>query len=141
MKPIIEFFILAFLVFVADYLWLGVIMKGFYQQELGALMRQGPQGFSPRIAPAILVYLLIPLGVLLFVGPRVDPHGSLLTAAVWGATFGLIVYGIYDLSNLAILQDWKLRVTIADILWGMFLCGISAVVLYFVRITMLSDKA
>lgn len=129
MKILLQFLVVAAFVFVADFIWLGMIMKDFYHQELRALIRLGPDGFAPRIVPALLVYLLIPAGVILFVGPRISPANSLLSAAGWGAAFGLIVYGIYDLTNLAILDQWTLRVTIADILWGGVLCAASAVCL------------
>lgn len=133
MKIFLQFLAVAAFVFVADFIWLGMIMKGFYHQELRSLIRLGPDGFTPRLLPALLVYMLIPAGVVLFVGPRIDVGNSLLVAAAWGAIFGLIVYGIYDLTNLAILDQWSLRVTIADILWGIFLCAISAVCMALVR--------
>lgn len=53
---------------------------------------------------AILVYLLIPLGVVLFVRPAVGTSSSLWVAFVWGSVFGLVLYGVYDLTNRAILE-------------------------------------
>ena len=39
--------------------------------------------------------------------------------AVWaGALFGFFAYATYDLSNLATLRDWPLRLTLVDIAWG-----------------------
>lgn len=133
MKILLQFLAVAALVFLSDFVWLGFVMHDFYHHELRGMVRQGPQGFAPRLLPALLVYLLIPAGMLLFVGPRISPANSLLLSAGWGAVFGLIVYGIYDLTNLAILEKWTLRVTIADILWGGVLCAASAVCLTLVR--------
>lgn len=132
MKFVLQFLAVAAFVFIADFVWLGIIMKGFYHQELAGLMRQGPDGFVPRLLPALLVYVLIPTGLIVFVGPQVQASNSLLMAAAWGALWGVVVYGIYDLTNLAILERWPLRVTIADILWGTALCGMSAIVLKLV---------
>lgn len=127
MKLILQFLALAGWAAVADFIWLGYIMQGLYQRELQGLLRQGPHGLAPRLVPAILVYILIPAGVMLFVGPRIQSGNSLLFAAAWGAAFGLVVYGIYDLTNLATLEKWSLAVTIVDILWGGFLCAGAAV--------------
>lgn len=127
MKMVLQFLGVAAFVFVADFVWLGLIMKGFYHQELRGLMREGPDGFAPRLLPALLVYVLIPGGILVFVGPRIAPGNSLLQAAGWGAVFGLVLYGVYDFTNLAILDRWTLAVTVADIFWGCFLCAASAV--------------
>ena len=133
MKNLLQFAAVAALVFVADFLWLGLVMKDFYQQELRGLIRLGPAGFAPRLLPALLVYVLIPAGIFLFVGPRITSQASLPVAAGWGALFGLILYGVYDLTNLAILDTWVWTVTLADILWGCVLCAASAVCLTLVR--------
>jgi len=47
-------------------------------------------------------------------------------AAVWGALFGFFTHATYDLTNLALLKDWPLKVVIVDILWGVVLCSVVA---------------
>lgn len=112
-------------VLAADFLWLGLVMKGFYDREIGDLLRRSADGLSPRWGAAILVYVLIPAGVVLFVRPRLGDAGVWQTLG-WGAAFGAILYGVYDLTNLAILEKWTLKVTLADILWGSALSAASA---------------
>jgi uncharacterized membrane protein len=41
----------------------------------------------------------------------------------------LVVYGVYDLTNLAVLEEWSLRMTVADMIWGSVLSGAVAVVM------------
>jgi uncharacterized membrane protein len=53
-------------------------------------------------------------------------------AFAWGAGFGLIVYGVYDLTNYATLDRWPLALTLIDITWGMFICGTTAAVTHAV---------
>ncbi|MFT5524845.1 MAG: putative membrane protein, partial [Pirellulaceae bacterium] len=48
--------------FAVDLIWLGVIAKGFYQNQLGFLLRP-----SPNWPVAILFYLIFLLGILVFV--------------------------------------------------------------------------
>ncbi len=60
-----------------DGLWLGVVAKGIYQKEIGGLM--GTTGW----AAAILVYVFLLVGLLLFVVPKVG--GDLKQALLWGA--------------------------------------------------------
>lgn len=116
-------------VLILDLVWLGVVMRDFYSRELGDLARRSGEAFAPRWIPAILVYLIIPVGVVLFVRPLVDDSTPLWQAFAWGAAFGIVLYGLYDLTNLAVLEKWTLRVTVADIAWGGVLCGISALVM------------
>ena len=42
--------------------------------------------------------------------------------AVWtGAFLGLVMYATYDLTNLATLKDWPLKITAIDLAWGTFI--------------------
>ncbi|MGC3965987.1 MAG: DUF2177 family protein [Pirellulales bacterium] len=69
------------------------------------------------------MYLLIPGGIVLFVRPWVGPHDAYSRALAFGALFGLVTYGIYDLTNLATLEKWSVRLTVADMAWGGVLCA------------------
>ena len=105
-----------------DFLWLGVVAKGFYQAEIGPLMLP-----RPNLVAAAVLYALLAGGLLWF---AVLPAGSLPRAALSGAFLGLVVYGVYDLTNLAILAGWTLRVALADIVWGTVASGAAASVGY-----------
>jgi uncharacterized membrane protein len=37
------------------------------------------------------------------------------------ALFGILTYGTYDLTNLALIEGWPVLVTVVDIIWGMIL--------------------
>lgn len=115
-----------------DLLWLGVVMKSFYNEELGELARRRAAAVTPRWGASILVYLLIPGGIVLFVRPLLAGNGTVGQAFGWGALFGLVLYGVYDLTNLAILEKWTVRMTMADMAWGCVLCGMISVIMRFV---------
>jgi uncharacterized membrane protein len=111
--------------FFIDYLFLGKIMVGFYKQELGPLARRAGEDLSPLLWAAFLVYLLIPLGIVLFALPRVSPGNLPGSSLFWGCLFGVVLYGIYDLTNLSILAGWSLNLSLLDMAWGGFLCALS----------------
>ncbi|MBM3696591.1 MAG: DUF2177 family protein [Actinobacteria bacterium] len=104
--------------FAVDMVWLGLVAKGFYRQQIGSLMR------SPVNWPAAVVfYLLFILGLVVFViGPAMD-RDSWLRALGYGALFGLITYATYDLTNLATLKGWPVTVTLVDLAWGAVLAA------------------
>jgi uncharacterized membrane protein len=133
MKTITLFLILLPIFLLIDLFWLGVIMKSFYAAELGDLARRQGGALAPRWGAAILVYLLIPAGVVLFVRPLLGETATLWQTFGWGAIFGLVLYGVYDLTNLAILDKWTLRMTVADIIWGGVLCGTTSVIMRFIE--------
>ena len=113
--------------FIIDLLWLGVIAKGFYQQNLKYIL-------IPKVnwTAAILFYLMYIAGILIFAVIPGLAKDSLRHAAVWGALFGFFTYATYDLTNLALLKDWPLNIVIVDILWGIVLCSAVASQSYFV---------
>lgn len=107
---------------VLDGLWLGVLMGGFYRDQLGPLARMSAGGLAPIWPIAGLVYLLLAIGTVGFVASRADTAGS---AALWGALFGLVVYGVYDLTNLSTLRDWSPLLTCVDLVWGITACAVA----------------
>lgn len=113
------------LVFI-DFIWIKVIMGSFYDRSLGPLARRVGESLSVRIVPSVLVWMLITLGILLFVLPKIESKGLLIEGFLWGALFGLVLYGVYDLTNYAFLDRWSLTMTVLDIIWGTILCGIMA---------------
>ncbi len=111
-----------FLVMLAiDMLWLGVIAKPLYQEGIGHLMAA-----KPNLVAAGLFYVLFPIGLLFFaVSPNgVSPDWSrvLINAAV----FGFFAYATYDLTNLAIMKNWPISLSLIDVTWGTFASTVSA---------------
>jgi uncharacterized membrane protein len=107
---------------VLDALWLGLVAKSFYQEAIGHLMTE-----HPRLGVAALFYIGYPLGVTLF---AVWPHAGqpgLTTALMMGALFGLFAYGTYDLTNLATLKGWPVRMAVVDMAWGASVSAAGAV--------------
>jgi uncharacterized membrane protein len=45
-------------------------------------------------------------------------NNKLLPGVFKSALYGLLTYGTYDLTNLALIKDWPLSVTIVDMIWG-----------------------
>jgi uncharacterized membrane protein len=107
-----------------DYIWLGMLMKGFYLRELGTLARGDGTAINPRLLAAAGVYLALVGGIILFALPRVDPLKPLVSGLLWGALYGITVYAVYDLTNRATLAHWPLRLVAVDICWGGFLCAV-----------------
>jgi len=110
-----------------DAVWLGVLMSEFYKGELGSLARRQGDALNPIWWAVVAVYMILPLGIIWFVLPRVSDASPLLSAALWGFVFGVITYGIYDLTNYATLDQWSLRYVAVDIAWGGTICALATI--------------
>lgn len=116
--------VLAVVYVLLDAIWLLGIAKPIYSHEIGSLMRMHPPIFS-----VVFVYVLLLFGLIFFVLPKAA--GNPWQALLFGALYGLIVYGVYDFTNLAILSGWTLKISVIDMLWGMFVCGVSSFLAVF----------
>ena len=97
-----------------DGLWLGVVMSAFYRSQLSLIARMSGNRLAPLWTPALLVYVLLAFGIVVFVLPRTPGEAPIAR----GALFGLVVYGVYDLSNLSHLKRGPVLLTAVDIAWG-----------------------
>lgn len=107
--------------FALDLLWLGVVAKGFYARHLGSLLRPDVQW-----VPAVLFYAIYVVAVGVFVVIPAVERQSLGRAIGMGAFFGLAAYATYDLTSLALIRDFSVRVVIVDLAWGAVLTAIAA---------------
>src|SRR3954452_9359157 len=100
---------------VLDGVWLGVLMKNFYRDQLAPIVRLADGGIAPNWPAAIVVYALLGTGIAMFVIPRASTASL---AAAYGALFGLVVYGVYDFTNYSTLRQWPFVLTLSDVAWG-----------------------
>lgn len=131
MKLIILFLATILSVFILDMIWLGIIAKNIYADNIGMLLRKSGDAMTPIWWAAFVVYLCIATGILFFVLPKAQ--GDYYLAFAGGVMLGLVTYGIYDFTNYSILANWPLKITFIDFIWGMILCGISSVVATFIQ--------
>lgn len=111
---------------VADMIWLGLMTPRFYRPTLGDILVTGV-----NLPPALVFYLLYPVGLVIFVVNPALKSGSIGPALLYGALFGFFTYATYDLSNYATLRNWSLPLTVVDIAWGSVLAALAAAVSFW----------
>jgi uncharacterized membrane protein len=107
------YFATLFAFFAIDMVWLGLIARTFYQQQIGFLLTSNTNWLA-----AIVFYILFIVGILVFVVVPGLKDGSLAATLLRAALFGLITYATYDLTNLATINNWPVLISIVDLLWG-----------------------
>jgi uncharacterized membrane protein len=115
-------YIAALLVFLfMDAIWLGFIARDFFVQQMGPLLRE-----DPNFAVAAVFYAVFVAGLLYFAVVAGLREGSLMLAVLNGAFLGLLAYGTYDITNLAVLKGYTATLAMVDISWGTALSGVTA---------------
>ena len=104
-----------------DVIWLKAMAQRAYAVEIGSLLRE-----KPRLAPAMLFYLMFAAGLAYFSVVPGIATGKPLHATLSGAMVGLIAYGTFNLTNLAIMRDYSTRIAAIDMAWGIFASATTA---------------
>ena len=112
---------------IIDLIWLLGIAKNLYRDEMGSLMSS-----EPKLWAGLAFYLLYSLGASIFVIFPAISKQSWIYAAQYGALFGLFCYMTYDLTNLAVIRDFPMRLAFVDIVWGSAVTALSATIAYWV---------
>lgn len=131
MHSIILFLVISLFMFIIDSIWLGVVAKHLYLQNLGALLRKSGETLAPIAWSGVLVYVCLAIGLVVFVLPKAN--GDYWHALIYGALFGLVVYGIYDFTNYSLVANWPFNITFIDLAWGMVSCGLASLFAAFVQ--------
>jgi uncharacterized membrane protein len=113
-----EYVISNIVLVVLDFIWLGAYMAQRYKEMVPTL--QDGVEMQVKIIPAILAYVLMAIGLSVFVIPNVKSGTILQDSLVYGALFGIVVYGVYDFTALAVLNRWDTKLAIIDVAWGGF---------------------
>ncbi len=113
--------------FAIDIIWLGVVVRGFYRRQLDFVL-------SPHVnwTAAICFYLIYIAGILFFAVRPALASESWRQAAVLGALFGFFTYATYDLTNMATISGWPIKIVVIDILWGTCLCTLVAILSFII---------
>ncbi len=125
-----KLFLIALPVFLAiDIVWLTLVAKNFYANQIGYLMAK-----NPNLIAALIFYLIFIAGLIVFVITPALDNKMWTQALLVGAFFGLVTYATYDLTNLATVKDWPLIITIVDLIWGMVLSAAVSLITYFIAL-------
>ncbi|MBD63713.1 MAG: hypothetical protein CME62_00775 [Halobacteriovoraceae bacterium] len=112
-----------------DSVWFKLFMGEYSRQTIRPLLNIGSDGtIDVNYIGAIGAYLCMGLVSSFFVMPRVEGQAMLIQFLI-GALAGLLVYGIFDLTNLAIMKDYSYKFVFFDMLWGSFIFGTMTVIL------------
>ena len=116
MDMIVKVLVASGIMGILDFVWLGFIAKKLYASELGSILLE-----KPNMIAALLFYLIYMIGVIVFVINPAQEKSSLVHAIGFGALFGLVAYATYDLTNLAVVKGFSVKIVVIDLLWGMLL--------------------
>jgi uncharacterized membrane protein len=101
-------FLISAIVFVLlDYLYLGM-MKGYFEKQV-QIVQGSP--LKVNLLGAIICYIFLITGLNYFI---IKPNRSIKDAFL----FGLVIYAVFETTNVALFTKWSWLTVIMDSLWG-----------------------
>ena len=108
--------------FALTMLILDAIYLSSFSNQYNSMMKtiqKSPLKMKPHYA--LVVYVLLIIGWKLLIDNK---KNSVRNSVI----LGLVIYGVFDFTNLAIFDNYSLKLGLIDMLWGGILFGISAYV-------------
>ena len=115
---IYEFLYIAIIMLIFDYIWLGHVTKGIWYNVVKDIQKEP---FNAKLFYGIPAYLLMVISILVFVLPKISKENMIYDSIIYGGLMGLIIYGVFDFTNLVLFKNYNLNVAMLDILWGIVL--------------------
>lgn len=126
-KPLIQIILCFFIVIILDIIWFNFVGE-IYDIAFEPIKTEFNTHLTPNLlAASVTIYFLIALAVVFFILPKIHPKTDYIVTFLWGGFLGLIVYGIFDLTNYILFAEWPLRIAIMDMCWGFLVFGASTV--------------
>ncbi len=116
-------YLLAAIIFVLlDGLYLNLI-KDYFNKQIKAI--QGSDIKADFIAVGI-TYVFLIFGINYFI---IKNNRSVKDAAL----FGLVIYAVYEFTNLSLFKNWTYLTALIDTIWGAVLFGLTTGIVYKLR--------
>lgn len=121
--------IITILLISLDMLWFSISLPTLYNPMFEQIQQSTPK-LNIKMIAGLYAWLLLAIGIVYLVQPLSKNYTS---AFLYGALFGLIVYGVYNGTNYATINNWNLKVFFFDNLWGIFICGFFSLIAYVIN--------
>lgn len=92
---------------VIDFIYLNT-MKGYFNNQIKSI--QGSE-IKMNYLGAAICYVLLIIGINYFI---IKPNKSVSDAFL----LGIIIYGVYETTNYALIKNWSILTVIIDTIWG-----------------------
>ena len=106
-----------------DFFYLN-LNKSYFANQIKKIQNKP---MTMNILGVLLCYIFLIFGINYFI---IKPKRSVADAFL----LGLIIYGVYETTNLATFSDWSLFMVVMDTLWGGVLFALTTYIVSLVRI-------
>ena len=122
MEKLLQYIVSAIVMLALDAIYLGTT-QGIFADMVVSIQRVV---MKLKLFPAIVCYIFLIFGLNYFI---LDQNRSVFDAFL----FGLVIYGVFDSTNMAIFKKYNWNVAIMDTIWGGTLMALTTSAVYAMR--------
>ena len=118
-----------------DIFWIYFIMGRPYRQMIFLIQNED---MKINYMAGLLTYILMIFGLIWFVlkpmymelknMDKTSIPEKIRVSFLYGGLFGLVVHGIYNLTNASIFKNWSTKLMLFDTMWGVILYSAAAAI-------------
>ncbi|WP_422486856.1 DUF2177 family protein [Gudongella sp. DL1XJH-153] len=120
---IIRYLVILIVSLLVDSFWHIFIAPKLFREQIGHLMAN-----KTKIYAGVFFYLINAAAILAFViNPSVEKQ-NIIHALGYGGFLGFAMYATYNFTNLALLKNWPIKLTLLDLAWGTFSTATTSII-------------
>lgn len=126
------------LVFVAIYIIVDITyiltFNTFFYKYIKQIQGKPISPKEGALIAAILAYVVMGLGWLFFIVPRITTKTTVLELLPYTIIYGGLTNGIFNATNYITFENWKLELAIVDTTWGILWVSILSIMyLWYIK--------
>ena len=122
MEKLLQYIVSAIVMLALDAIYLGTT-QGIFADMVVSIQRVV---MKLKLFPAFVCYIFLIFGLNYFI---LDQNRSVFDAFL----FGLVIYGVFDSTNMAMFKKYNWNVAIMDTIWGGTLMALTTSAVYAMR--------
>jgi uncharacterized membrane protein len=103
---------------ILDSLWFSFFMKDFAQDSIALHLRFDGGSLETNYLAALIAYLLMIIMAVMFLSPVIESKGSNIQVVSLGFIFGFCLFGVFDFTNVALMNNYPWNFALIDSSWG-----------------------
>ena len=120
-------FILALIIYI---LIDAIMMQVWSAKAFGNMITKIQKGtpMKVRLLPAFLCFVALSLALNYFALPNIRKNHIIEDALYYAFPLGLLIYAVFDMTNLAIFSQYEWKTGLIDMIWGGVLTFLVAII-------------
>jgi uncharacterized membrane protein len=114
---------------ILDLVWIKLVVGNMWKKNVETVQKSD---MKLNTLFASLSYIAIVFGLVYFVQRHITTENYVRESLINGFLFGVVLYAVFNFTNLALFKEYDIKTGVVDTLWGGVLCATTLLVVNFI---------